>query len=315
VNSLMQYLSQHPILDIYTSKGLKQMSELSINTTRELLAYIKENLSNDKNLSIRGLERLCGIGRTALIKGGDFRSEKLGQTLIEHGFTAGDLVKNGFDAKACWLVIEYYAYESKAKAPGAKQFARTFGEIGLMTTFDKLTEVPTPQPLDVTQGLVNELHDAAKVVCYNDTLADMAINDSLDYQKKLNPMYEATVRVSLIRAALRLGKSPAKSMESRECTGTVNKQLRQTQDAMEGYDTVAPELRPKSELADVTRARELNPSSMEQGLFALTPLSREELQAAKKVDLSKIKNPTRYATIEHPKLPEGFVLDVPGIHY
>jgi phage anti-repressor protein len=170
-------------------------------------------------------------------------------------------------------------------------------------------------PQEVTQGLVTELHDAAKIVCFNDTLADMAINDSLDYQKKLNPMYEATVRVSLIRSTLRLGMSPARSMEARKCTGTVNKQLRQTQDAMEGYDTIAPELRPKSELADITRARELNPSSMEQGLFALTPLSQSELQAAKRVDLSKIKNPTRYASIEQsklaPKLPDGFVIDIP----
>jgi hypothetical protein len=87
------------------------MSDLSVNNQKELLAFIKENLTNDKNLSIRGLERLCGIANNALIKGVDFKSKKLGQKLIEHGFTAVDLVENGFDAKACWLVIEYYAHK------------------------------------------------------------------------------------------------------------------------------------------------------------------------------------------------------------
>jgi hypothetical protein len=133
------------------------MADLTVNNQSDLLVFIKENLTNDKNLSTRGLARLCGVQDTALIRGADFKSQKLGQKLIEHGFKAADLVKNGFDAKACWLVIEYYAYESKATALGAKQIARTFGQIGLMTTFDKLTEVPVLPEVPVVPKTALEL--------------------------------------------------------------------------------------------------------------------------------------------------------------
>lgn len=133
--------------NIYTtsdtaSRDKQIMTELRITTQSDLLSYIKSELTNDTNLSIRGVERLCGIANNALIKGVEFVSKKLGQILTAHGFTAVELIKNGFNAQATWLVIEYFAYESKAKAEGAKQIARTFGSIGVMTTFEKLTEEP-----------------------------------------------------------------------------------------------------------------------------------------------------------------------------
>jgi hypothetical protein len=116
------------------------MSSLQISTQENLLTFLKDNLLNGKNLSIRGLATLCAVQHTTLIRDGAFNSGKLGQTLTEQGFEAGALSENGFDAKATWLVIEYFAYESKAKAPGAKQLARTFGQVGVQLTFDKLTE-------------------------------------------------------------------------------------------------------------------------------------------------------------------------------
>jgi hypothetical protein len=159
------------------------MSELSVNNQNELLAFIKENLTNDKNLSIRGLARLCGLyDNKTLISGGDFKSEKLGQKLMEHGFTAEDLVKNGFDVKACWLVIEYFAYESKAKAPGAKQIARTFGQIGLMTTFDKLTEVLVAPVRQLSVHTSVEYANAAQYISQenNKTLQELLRNQLID---------------------------------------------------------------------------------------------------------------------------------------
>jgi hypothetical protein len=160
------------------------MSDLTVNNQSDLLAFIKENLTNDKNLSIRGLARLCDIDDRSLIKGAEFVSQKLGQTLIEHGFTSAELLENGFDAKACWLVIEYYAYESKAKALGAKQIARTFGQIGLMTTFDKLTEAPAP-PLPTPQSDVDNavkyIEAADKLEQLNDkTLQQLLRNELID---------------------------------------------------------------------------------------------------------------------------------------
>lgn len=118
------------------------MSNLQINNQETLLQFLKSELTSDSNLSIRGLAKLCGIKHTSLIRGGAFNSVKLGQTLMEHGFDAGALIENGFNAQASWLVIEYYAYESKAESLGAKQIARTFGSIGLQLTFEKLNEKP-----------------------------------------------------------------------------------------------------------------------------------------------------------------------------
>lgn len=116
------------------------MTNLTINSQETLLSFIKENLSNEKNLSIRGLAALCSVGDHSLISGADFKSKKLSKILTEQGFQAADLVTGGFNAKASWLVIEYFAYDSKAKALGAKQIARTFGQLGVQLTFDKLAK-------------------------------------------------------------------------------------------------------------------------------------------------------------------------------
>ncbi len=114
-----------------------------ISNQQDFLSYVKDQAMPNGNLSIRGTARCCGVHHTALIRGGDFKSEKLGQTLTSHGFQAGDLESEGFPPQAVWLSIEFYAFESKAKAPMAKQLARTFGSIGIITTLEKLTQKPT----------------------------------------------------------------------------------------------------------------------------------------------------------------------------
>jgi phage antirepressor YoqD-like protein len=128
-----------------TLQPLLKMSNLQIKTQSDLLAFLKDNLSDGQNLSIRGVAKLCGVQNTSLIRSSAFNSEKLGQILTDSGFEAVALEQNGFNAKATWLVIEYFAYESKAKAEGAKQIARTFGQLGIQLTFDKLAEVKQPQ--------------------------------------------------------------------------------------------------------------------------------------------------------------------------
>jgi hypothetical protein len=89
---------------------------------------------------------LCGVQNTSILESSPvaFASQKLGQTLTANGFEAVALAKNGFPPQAVWLVIEYFAYDSRAEALMAKQIARTFGQIGITTTFDKLTEPVQP---------------------------------------------------------------------------------------------------------------------------------------------------------------------------
>lgn len=117
------------------------MSELSlVQTPAQLLAFIKEDMNRKGNLSVRGVARCCGVADKSIINSGSFNSAKLAGALAEHGFEAGSLVRDGFPPQAVWTTIEYFAYESKAKAPIAKQLARTFGSVGIMTTLEQLQE-------------------------------------------------------------------------------------------------------------------------------------------------------------------------------
>lgn len=109
-----------------------------IKEKSSVLQIIRQNLIGEKNLSVRGLARLCGIQHTSIIRDGAFNNKSIAQSLIQNGFDAGALVENGFDAQATWLVIEYFAYESKAKAISAKRLARTFGAMGVYQLFDEL---------------------------------------------------------------------------------------------------------------------------------------------------------------------------------
>jgi hypothetical protein len=109
----------------------------------DFLSFIEDQRMPNGNLSIRGVARCCDVDDRALIKGAEFKSQKLGQKLMEQGFTAADLVKNGFPPQAVWICVEYFAFESKAKAPMAKQLARTFGSIGIMATLEELKPKPT----------------------------------------------------------------------------------------------------------------------------------------------------------------------------
>jgi len=111
---------------------------------QSLLEHIKANLLENKNLSLRGLAEMCGVSKTSIIESGHFRSKKLAELLESYGFQAGHIIENGFDAQATWLIIEYFAYESKAKAIRAKQLARTFGSVGIYTVFEELKK---PQEL------------------------------------------------------------------------------------------------------------------------------------------------------------------------
>lgn len=122
---------------------------------QELLAFLKQDASEQGTLSIRGVARMAGVDHKAIINGGEFASARLAEKLTTQGFQvfeAGELSKNGFPPQAVIIVLEYFAYESKAKAPMAKQLMRTFGTIGLMETLKNIRQ-PQPEP---KQSLVAE---------------------------------------------------------------------------------------------------------------------------------------------------------------
>jgi hypothetical protein len=120
--------------------------EATISNFEEFRQYIRENSIGDRALSARGLSELCGIHHSAVIMGGDFKSAKLSQKLAGIGFESGYLLEHGFNADASWAVVEYYAYESQAKAPGAKKLARLFGALGVAKAFEIAEESKAEEP-------------------------------------------------------------------------------------------------------------------------------------------------------------------------
>jgi hypothetical protein len=143
---------------------------VTINSQSDFLAFIRDQAMPNGNLSIRGVARCCGVEDTSLIRGAAFNSEKLGTTLSTYGFEPAALVEDGFPAQAVWLCIEYYAFESRAKAPMAKQLARTFGSIGVLSALKDLTQ-PKELPA-IANGPSKELIAAREIRELTDLLDD-----------------------------------------------------------------------------------------------------------------------------------------------
>jgi len=136
-----------------------------IGSEQDFLSFIRDQAMPNGNLSIRGVARCCDAPHTSIIRGGAFKSEKLAQTYAEHGFEPGALVENGFNPQAVWLAIEYFAYESKAAAPMAKQLARTFGAIGVKHVVSQLTApAPVQEPSRQLPTSFEVLVDATKLL-------------------------------------------------------------------------------------------------------------------------------------------------------
>lgn len=126
-----------------TSNIVKQIEEAV--ETENLLAFIREYLEVNGNLSIRGVAGMCGVSHTSIIRGGAFKSAKLAQRLEPQGFEAGALSVNGFPPVAVWLTIKYFAKESKAAAPWAEAVLDTFGAYGIKKAFKLAAKVEQQQ--------------------------------------------------------------------------------------------------------------------------------------------------------------------------
>lgn len=131
-----------------------------ISSPDALFNLIANEAMPNGNLSIRGVARMADVNDSAIIRGADFHSQKLAEILTGQGFTGADLTANGFPPVAVILVLEYFAYESKAKAPGAKSLMRLFGAIGLKTVLTKLAEHHKPQSAPVSQFIEPEVISA-----------------------------------------------------------------------------------------------------------------------------------------------------------
>ena len=119
---------------------------------QNLLSIIQDN-SNllTGNLSVNGVARIAGVSDTSIIRGSAFGSVSLAEHPTTREFQPSDasaFVKDGIPPDAVIMIIEYFAYESKAKCPQALQIMRTFGVVGLM-------ECLNPQPVALVQDKVD----------------------------------------------------------------------------------------------------------------------------------------------------------------
>lgn len=116
-----------------------------VATPEALLSLIEGEAMPNGNLSIRGVARMADVQHTSIIRDGAFSTQKLTEMLTQQGFDAGALLSDGFPPLAVILTLEYFAYESKAKAPGAKALMRLFGAYGLKTVLEGLKGRPSSE--------------------------------------------------------------------------------------------------------------------------------------------------------------------------
>ena len=163
------------------------MSDLIANNLGQFQSFIRENLTSGKNMSIRGVARMCDVQDTSLIRGAALKSDKLAEKLAKHGFEGGALTKNGFPPLAVVLTIEYYAYESpQKKSELAQQFMRVYGTYGLQKVIEECTtqvEEVKPIGLPPAEIRLNMMTESLKFLGididnprYKQALQDHALN-------------------------------------------------------------------------------------------------------------------------------------------
>lgn len=119
----------------------------------KLLEFIRDNMSDNKTLSIRAMAAMCGVTDKALFEGAYLKAKILAERLTEQGFEGAYLARNGFSARAAYTCIEYYAIDSKVRSDIARKFLGVFATYGIERIFDQLsspTAQPTQQPPSTT---------------------------------------------------------------------------------------------------------------------------------------------------------------------
>lgn len=171
-----------------------------IATQQSLSDIIQENLVNGK-LSFSAAARLMEVAHTSVIRDGAFKSQKLAQILTEQGFTARAIQNEGFCPKSFWLTLEYFAYDSKAKAPVAKQLARTFGQLGVMTAFDKLETKPVETKPELKAH--DHIQDAATLYALPDGYLKELLRDMMVAELSQAQLPPAKVEYTTVKVRAR----------------------------------------------------------------------------------------------------------------
>jgi hypothetical protein len=199
-------------------------------------------------------------------------------------------------------VIKHYKPELLERADELAVRVFLHGLAGYQFTSNAVTSTN-----DITAMLENNVQLRSDAKCKWRNQGKYVMKQALDRQDAYDPALEATRQIGLIMADTRLQLEPDGSLATPHCINIVVKQFRQTQDAMEGHDSVPVALRPKKEQDDPENALINNPSSKQESLPKLT---KEQIATAKKAlkqSPEKAKKQSKLA----PGVTEGFVIDIP----
>jgi hypothetical protein len=173
------------------------------------------------------------------------------------------------------------------------------------------------KPVELTQRLLNELYELIGVKCDYKADQDVIIREVVEYLRALNPKDRATLRMGLMSGYNRLECEDDHDVQQNKCINMLVKRLRQVQGILEGYGGIARHLFPKIEQADPENAHIINPSTKQHLLADVEQFKPDKPMPINEIDISNLTIPSRKGNIKQflPVVPEGFVLDVPGIHY
>jgi hypothetical protein len=195
-------------------------------------------------------------------------------------------------------VIKHYKPELLKRADELAVRVFLHGLAGYKFTSDAVE--PTG---DIERLLEKQYQLTADKKCKNRNQGKYVETESLKRRDMLEPTLPVTRIIGLVFATERLNLEEDGNLATPHCINMGVKQMRRTQQTIEGTDSVPFDCLPKIEQADPENALINNPSSKQK---LLTELTKDQIDTAKKA----LKKSPKKAK-EQPKLPEGFVIDIP----
>ena len=178
-----------------------KINVFQIDSASKFLAFIKQERRSNGCLSCRCVAKLNQVSKDAIIRGGDLACGKLAEKLVEHGFSGGDLARDGFPPEAVILSLEYYAYESQqAKSDSAKHLLRVLGAAALFKLLSNSEKQDDSEALGVNLVSADLLHKLAVKVDNMERKINMLLPAAQMFQKiepaltildELQPLLEA----------------------------------------------------------------------------------------------------------------------------
>lgn len=149
------------------------MSESKIVTKLDVMDLFRKESRWDGSLSHRGMARLAGVyDHRTLVAGGDIKSKELAEKLTKKGVDPGDIVENGWSAKAAFICLVYYAYNARKKSEQAEYIAEAFGPTGLIAVqAEALGKMPA-QKSEVKDATDKQLANLERIMALIQQLPD-----------------------------------------------------------------------------------------------------------------------------------------------